>query len=86
MNSDQSKVQIFVALLDEGSECFVPVDAIPEGNAIFRIVSKNELDPETENWEFNCGDRVKVEQRLLSHSQNGTLTKTDVLVAVSIAE
>lgn len=83
MDSDNGKIQIFVALLDEGTECYVQVDSIMDEDGFYKIVSKNELDNENENWEFDYGDKVKCEEKVLSWFQNGSLIEKTVLVAVS---
>lgn len=60
-----NRVVIYVALLDEGTLVWRPVDAIALGNSLFQIVSENP-DPDDEHWEFTTGDKVRCEQRMLS--------------------
>jgi hypothetical protein len=55
---------IFVYLLDEGVDCWRPVDAVREGD-YYRIVSVNEV-PDDEQWQFSSGDLVACEDRELS--------------------
>jgi len=57
--------QIYVYLLDEGTDVWRPVDAIQVGDATYEIVGGNG-DPEVEHWEFATGDLVRCEQRALS--------------------
>ena len=52
---------IYVQLLDEGVECWRPVDATVIRPGIFRIVSA-QADPE-ERWEFCSGQEVVCEER-----------------------
>jgi len=61
MNSET----IYVALLDEGTDAWRPVQALRRGEGAFLIVSKND-DPETESWEFSSGSLVRCEMRQLS--------------------
>jgi hypothetical protein len=59
---------IYVYLLDEGVDCWRPVDAAREGENQYRIVSANR-DPSDEQWEFVSGDLVVCERRTLSGSE-----------------
>lgn len=68
---------IYVALRDEGTDVWRPVEAEPCGADQFRIVSANP-DPEDEQWEFPSGAVVRCERRKLS----GGLR----LVATALAE
>lgn len=83
MDTNTGKTQICVALLNEGTDCYVQVDSIMDSEGFYRIVSKNRLDNEIENWEFEYGDKVKCEEKVLSWIQNGSLIEKTVLVAVS---
>ncbi|HUI87503.1 MAG TPA: hypothetical protein VLX61_02135 [Anaerolineales bacterium] len=49
--------QIYVALLDEGTDVWRPVEAVAVGDGLFKIESKN-LHPENERWEFTTGEIV----------------------------
>ena len=66
--------QIYVYLLDEGTDSWRPVDAEHMEGLVYRIIS-NAPDPELENWEFTTGDVVVCERR--------TLSGGECLVAVS---
>ena len=50
-------MKIYVALLDEGVECWRLVDAIRKHGDIYTILVDNP-DPEDEHWEFSHGDDV----------------------------
>jgi hypothetical protein len=50
---------IYVALLDEGTDVWRPVEAQPEG-AFYRIVDSV---PEDEKWAFHPGSLVRCEPR-----------------------
>lgn len=53
---------IYVCLPNEGVRVWRPVDAEPVGDA-FRIVSEC---PDDEQWEFQPGDVVRCEMRMLT--------------------
>ena len=63
-------VQIYVRLLDEGTEVWRPVNATFEGAAKYRIVSENP-DPEDERWEFSTGQLVQCQERSFSDGTCG---------------
>ena len=60
-----SSETIYVALIDEGTDAWRPVQALRRGEDAFLIVSMND-DPETESWEFSSGSLVRCEMRQLS--------------------
>ncbi len=60
--------QIYVYLLNEGTDVWRPVQARSLGNHLFRITSEND-DPEDEEWQFLTGDTVRCEVRMLSNSE-----------------
>jgi hypothetical protein len=64
MLSNQAET-IYVALLDEGTDVWRPVQAELCGAGHFRIVSANP-DPQDERWEFPSGAVVRCERRKLS--------------------
>jgi hypothetical protein len=47
---------IYIAILDEGTDCWRPVQAVRVREGIFRIIEQ--AIPEDENWEFRPGDTV----------------------------
>jgi hypothetical protein len=67
---------IYVALLDEGTDVWRPVEAEELRDGLFRIISENSR-PDDERWEFSPGSIVRCERRHLSAGP--------VLVAVSQA-
>ena len=69
--------QVYVYLLDEGTDAWRPVDAIPVAGDIYKLVAKHH-DPEDEHWEFATGDELRCEARRLSSGMH--------LVAVAKAE
>lgn len=68
---------IYVALLDEGTSVWRPVEAQLLGENIYRIVSEN-ADPDDEHWEFSTGSLVRCEVRRLSGGE--------AIVAVEISQ
>ncbi len=54
---------IYVYLLEEGVDCWRPIDAIKRGDNLYEIVSENP-DPEDEKWEFSTGDLVRCREQL----------------------
>jgi hypothetical protein len=51
-------MQIYVPLLDEGTQVYRPVDAMWRRDDVFEILSQNSY-PETEHWQFSTGDLVR---------------------------
>lgn len=60
MPEEPTCATIYVALLDEGVDCWRPVRAIRLGGGIFRI--SEQAVPEAERWEFRPGEAVRCEQ------------------------
>ena len=73
---------IYVHLRDEGVEVWRPVDAEPVGDA-FRIVSER---PDDEQWEFQPGDVVRCETRILTKGVPSEAGPTLVAVEKVAAE
>jgi hypothetical protein len=51
---------IFVELVNEGTECWRPVEAEQLSDSTFRIIGAK---PEDEIWKFDCGDVVRCKLR-----------------------
>ena len=60
-----SRQTVYVALLNEGTPCWRPVEAEPVRPGVFRIVSSNP-DPTDEEWEFPSNSVVICEERIFS--------------------
>ena len=67
--------RIHVLLLDEGTEVWRPVNALYEGENIFKIMSVNEKSDD-EIWEFNYGDLVHCEEKMFSSGEIGLVAKS----------
>jgi hypothetical protein len=68
MNEKVNREEIYVYLLDEGTDVWRPVQAEKLNNKLYRIVSNNP-DPENEKWQYSTGEIVKCEERLFSNSK-----------------
>jgi hypothetical protein len=53
-------VQIYVNLLDEGTPCSRPAQALAWGNGLFELLPTKDYDPKVEHWEFLPGSLVHV--------------------------
>ena len=45
-------VEIYIRLLDEGTECSRPTQALELGNGLFKVLPTSNYDPADEVWEF----------------------------------
>ena len=61
MASDTKFVTIYVALLDEGTDVWRPVQALPVGDDKFVLIRPYDYDDEDETWEFLPGAIVRGE-------------------------
>lgn len=52
--------RIYVALLDEGTPCWRPVEAERVGETVYLILDQH-YDREDERWQFEPGDAVECE-------------------------
>ena len=59
---------IYVALEDEGTAVWRPVEATELGAGLFEIPSDAQV-PEDERWEFGPGERVRCERRTFSDGE-----------------
>ena len=69
-NTNSSVGKIYVALKEEGTEVWKPVEASEIENGIYKIVSEN-ITPEEELWEFNAGDLVRCVDKKFSDGTKG---------------
>lgn len=61
-NTDR-RIDLYVQLLDEGTEVFRPTKALDLGNGLYRLEATSDYDPELETWEFVPGSEVRGEIR-----------------------
>ncbi len=59
-------VEIYVALLNEGTAVWRPVKAEQISEGVFRILPENDYDPSIEDWEFLPGTIVQCEFKKLN--------------------
>jgi hypothetical protein len=57
------KVEIYVRLLEEGTDVSRPTQALDLGNGLFKLEATWDYDPEAETWEFVPGSEVSGEVR-----------------------
>ena len=80
MSADQDLgTEVYVKLLDEGTDVWRPVPAERQSDGSFRLRQPRSYDPETETWEFPPNTRVKCERRTFSDGKKA-------LVAVAEAK
>ena len=60
--------QIFVALLEEGVDCWRPVAAEDLGSGLYRIVGSV---PDGEIWEYQPGEIVNARDHVFSGGEKG---------------
>lgn len=61
-------IQVYIELLDEGSETWRPTQALEIGNGLYKLLPTSDYDPEDEAWAFLPGDTVRIEE---THFANG---------------
>lgn len=59
----QNEVNIYVELLDEGVETWVPARAKTLGNGLFEVLEPADYDPEDQAWEFTPGSKVRLKEK-----------------------
>jgi hypothetical protein len=62
------KVTVYIALLDEGTDCWVPVNASPQSDGSFVIHGDM---PDDDRWQFAPGSQVLCELRTFSQGEVG---------------
>jgi hypothetical protein len=67
--------EIFVKLLDEGTDCWRPVNANPIGDGVFEVLG---IEPFGETWEFAPGTHVRCQQKQFA---NGSIGLTAIKLA-----
>lgn len=64
------KKQVYVQLLNEGSPTYRPVEAVQISANVYQLIGHDIYDPEDEEWEFEPGTRVRVEEQELGMDPN----------------
>jgi hypothetical protein len=55
----RAMVEIYVNLLNEGTPCARPTQALILGNGLFELLPTEGYDPDVEHWEFRPGSIVR---------------------------
>lgn len=55
-------VEIYVRLLDEGTECSRPTQALVLGEGLFKLLPTENYAPDDEHWEFLPGSTVRAKE------------------------
>jgi hypothetical protein len=72
-------VQIYVVLLEEGTDTIRPAQAIVVGEGLYKLLPTQKYDPEDEIWEFPPGSIVKAEVKRTDEGE-------DILIATEKVE
>jgi hypothetical protein len=59
---ENAVIEIYVTLLDEGTECFRPTQAVILGDGLFKLMPTANYDPDDEHWEFLPGSIVRAKE------------------------
>jgi hypothetical protein len=62
--------EIYVYLLDEGTDVLRPIEAEYVQEKIYKIIFKND-SKKNEKWEFSTGDYVRCEEKIFQENQKG---------------
>lgn len=54
-----NRIQVYVPLLNEGTDVLRPTMGVFVGPDIVRVEAADDYDPETEEWEFPPGSEVR---------------------------
>jgi hypothetical protein len=66
----KDSIQIYVSLLDEGTDVWRPVEAVHVRDDMYRIISSN-LNPKDERWQFVSGDVVRCQSHVFADGSQG---------------
>ena len=62
--------EIFVKLLDEGTDCWRPVNVNPIGDGVYELLG---IVPSGETWEFAPGTHVRCQQKRFANGSIGLI-------------
>jgi len=77
MSEEQPRHNIYVAVVGEVPTVWRPVEALQVGDGIYEIVSVN-ANPEAQQWQFETGTRVRVEEHTFMDDRKGLVAKEQV--------
>lgn len=66
-------IELYVELLDEGTETWRPTSALSLGGGEFKILAPSDYDAEDEAWAFLPGETVRVEQAYFANGSSGLI-------------
>ena len=75
--SQDNRVQIYVALLNEGVDVWRPVEAIAKEEGVYQITSENHA-ADSEQWAFSTGDLVRCVHQEFSDGSSGLVAVAKV--------
>lgn len=77
--TEQKTVEVYVELLEEGTDTWRPTQAVDLGNGAYKLLATPDYDPENEIWAFLPGSIVKCRKSDMS-GMGDTLIKDVLLV------
>ena len=60
--TENSAVEIYVRLLDEGTDCTRPTQGIVLEDGLIQLLPTDNYDPDDEHWEFLPGSIVRAKE------------------------
>ena len=63
MNLFAKRIDLYVRLLNEGTDVLRPTSAFELGGGLFCLTATPDYDPDLEEWEFPPGTTIRVEPR-----------------------
>ncbi len=76
MSETQARHNIYVAVVGEDPTVWRPVEALHIGDDVYEIVSVN-ANPEGQQWAFDTGTRVRVEEHTFMDDRKGLVAKQE---------
>lgn len=64
-------IDVYIELLDEGTETWRPAKAQNIGNGLYRLLANVNYNPEDEEWAFLPGDIVRIEEIRFTKGRTG---------------
>lgn len=61
-HTDKKTIQVYVELLDEGSQVWRPTHAQEIGRELYKLLPTTNYDPEDEAWAFLPGENVRLKE------------------------
>lgn len=74
MSNDETRHNIYVAVVGEEPTLWRPVEAIRHSDDVYEIVSVN-ANPEGQQWAFTTGMKVRVEEHTFMDDKTGLVAR-----------